>query len=301
MSRALPFFSIIVPTYARPKQLTRCLRSLVSLHYPLDRFEVIVVDDGSEFPARSVVGLSYGELDLTWCRQARAGPAAARNAGAARAKGQYLAFTDDDCMPARDWLQKLAKRLAETPSSAIGGRTVNALPENRYSIASQMLISYLYEYYNADAYQARFLASNNLALPADRFRAIGGFDTAYTRSAAEDREFCDRWRFYGYPMIYAPEALVYHAHELILGSFWGQHFNYGRGAYRFRKAHTQRGLGPVEIEPLQFYLDLLRYPFFCTRGRRSFELMILIFLSQVANATGFLWEWLRNRGDGIVG
>ena len=51
----------------------------------------------------------------------------------------------------------------------IGGRTVNALPGNPYSTASQLLIDYLYSYYNADSGQARFFTSNNLAVAAERF------------------------------------------------------------------------------------------------------------------------------------
>ena len=51
---------------------------------------------------------------------------------------------------------------------------MNALSDNAYSTASQLLISYLYEYYNSDAEDARFLASNNLAFAASEFRAAGG-------------------------------------------------------------------------------------------------------------------------------
>jgi GT2 family glycosyltransferase len=297
----LPRFSVVVPTYERPAPLTRCLRALACLDYPSSRFEVIVVDDGGKAPAEGVVTQFDAELDVTCYRQANAGPAAARNAGAARAHGKYIAFTDDDCAPARDWLHRLADRFAETPAGLIGGRTVNGQPENRYSTASQMLISYLSEYYNAVSHRARFLASNNLAVAAERFRAMGGFDTTYTRSAAEDRELCDRWQDHGYPMVYAPEVLVYHAPHLTLRSFWRQHFDYGRGAYRFRTARAQRGRGSVEIEPLRFYLGLLCYPFVHARGLQSFELAALHVLSQVANMTGFTWEWLATLGGGING
>jgi len=285
-----PIFSIVVPTYNRPGQLAICLQSLARLDYPRDCFEVIVVDDGSETPPEAVVAPFRDRLDVTPLTQSHAGPAMARNTGAAKAKGEFLAFTDDDCMPASDWLRTLAARFATTPDRIIGGRTLNALPDNSYSTASQVLIDYLYAHYNADPTQACFFASNNLTLPAYRFHAIGGFDTTLPLAAGEDRKFCDRWLHHGNRMIYAPEVLVYHAHALTFRTFWRQHFNYGRGAFRFRRACAQRSHGHIRLEPLSFYLHLLRYPLSQARGWRALSLTALLVLSQGANAAGFLWE-----------
>lgn len=277
-------FSIIVPTHDRPEQLGVCLKCLAGLDYPRDEFEVIVIDDGSELPAGYVVDSFYDKLHVTLLSQSHSGPAAARNLGAARAKGQFLAFTDDDCAPAVDWLQKLAARFRETRDCAIGGCTLNALPDNPYSSASQLIIDYLYSYYNVHSNQAGFLASNNLAMPADRFHALGGFDGGWFRAAADDRELCHRWIHNGYRMIYATEVLVYHAHSLTFRTFWLQHFNYGRGASYFRRVRSARA------EPLRFYLRLLLYPFFKVDSRQVFTIWVLIVLAQVANAAGFAWE-----------
>lgn len=285
-------FSIIVPTYDRPRQLAACLQSLARLNYPRDCFEVIVVDDGSETPTAIVVASFEDRLDITLLTQPNAGPAAARNTGARQAKGDFLVFTDDDCAPASNWLQTLASRFANTPDYAICGRTFNAFSDNPYSTSSQMLIDYLYAYYNADPNQVRFLTSNNMALPAHRFHMIGGFDTTFPRAAAEDRELCDRWLHHGYRMTYAPEVLVYHAHALTFRTFWWQHFNYGRGAFHFHQAHARRDQGSIRVEPLSFYLNLLRYPFLQTRRRRALWPAFLLVVTQVANAAGFFWEML---------
>ncbi len=291
MGQEQPLFSIVIPTHDRPRQLATCLQSLACLDYPRDRFEVIVVDDGSETPPEAVVASFCGQLDVTLLTQAHAGPAAARNTGAARAKGKFLAFTDDDCAPAPDWLQSLTARFARASDCAIGGRTLNALPDNLYLTASQLLVAYLYGYYNANPDQARFFTSNNLAMPTDRFHTMGGFDTTYTRTAAEDRELCDRWLHHGYRMTYAPEALVYHAHVLTFRAFWRQHFRYGRGAFYFHQARAHRARGRIRLEPLSFYLNLLRYPFSQVQGWHALLLAALLVMSQVANATGFFWEW----------
>ena len=289
-AQALPLFSVVVPTYARPGPLTACLQSLARQDYPRDRFEVIVVDDGSPSPPEDLEDVFRGQIDVTLLLQPHAGPAAARNAGASMASGDFLAFTDDDCAPAADWLRSLAARFVSTPGHGIGGQTFNALPENIFSTASQQLIGYLYDYCNGGPGGARFLASNNLALPAERFRASGGFDPAFTRAAGEDREFCDRWRHLGYQLSYAPEAVVYHAHALSLHCFWRQHLRYGSGAYYFHQLRAARAPGKIRVEPMAFYLNLLRYPFKHERGWRVLALGGLLAVSQVANALGFFYE-----------
>lgn len=290
MGQEQPFFSIIVPTHARPKQLAACFESLACLDYPRERFEVIVVNDGSGTSPETVVAFFRDRLDITLLTQPHAGPASARNTGAAKANGEFLAFTDDDCTPAPDWLQALAARFATVPDHVIGGRTLNALPDNPYSTASHLLIDYLYAYYNADPNQARFFTSNNLAVPTDRFHAIGVFNTTFPRAGGEDREFCDRWLHNDYRMIYAPEALVYHTHALTFRTFWRQHFNYGRGAFRFHQARARRGQGRIRLEPFSFYWNLLRHPFSHAQGRRALLLAVLLVVSQAANAAGFFWE-----------
>src|SRR4051794_34400017 len=126
----LPSFSIIIPTYSRPEALTNCLEAIALLDYPRDRFEVIVVDDGSPRPADQIVASFSSRFAVRSLRQQHAGPAAARNQGAAGARGDFLAFTDDDCLPDRDWLRIFARHFAANPDYLIGGRTLNALPNN---------------------------------------------------------------------------------------------------------------------------------------------------------------------------
>ena len=288
-------FSIIVPTYARPAQLAGCLQSVACLDYPRNRFEVIVVDDGSETPPESVLARFHDQFTLRLLSKGNGGPGSARNLGAAHAKGRFLAFTDDDCTPASDWLKKLEARFAAEPECAIGGRTLNLLRDNPYSTASQLLIDYLYSYYNGKPDRARFFAGNNLAMPVAQFTAIGGFDVTFMRPAGEDRELCDRWLRCGYRMIYAPEVTVYHAHGLTLRTFWRQHFAYGRGAFYFHKLRAKHGLGRVRVEPLAFYLDLLRYPYSQGRGKQSLALAALLVVAQAANALGFFSEMASQR------
>ena len=282
-------FSIIIPTYERPRRLVACLDALTMLDYPSDLFEVIVVDDGSTAPLKDVVDRFRDELNLMLLTQPNAGPASARNAGAREAKGAFLAFTDDDCTPAPNWLKKFAFRLADTPDHMIGGRVINALRGNMFTASSQLMTDAVYAYYNDDSRRPHFFASNNLVVPADRFRALGGFDTSFPLAASADREFCERWLKHGYLMTHAPEAIVEHAHALTFRNVLRHHFNYGRGALHFHSVRARRGWQRLTIDP-KFYLHLFSYPFSHVHGARAFLFEGLFMLSYVAYTGGFFWE-----------
>ena len=298
--REPPFFSIVIPTYARPRQLASCLQSLAELDYPHGRFEVIVVDDGGPVKLEGVVASMRDEIDVTLLTRTHAGPAAARNAGAERARGEFLAFIDDDCRLHAEFLKVLAERFALHPQHAIGGRTLNALPDNLYSRASQLLVDFVYSYYNRNPNQARFFASNNLAVPKDRFLAMGGFDTCFVTAAGEDREFCDRWLTAGHRIFYAPGVVVHHAHPLTFRSFWRQHFSYGRGAFRFHRTRALRQSGCFRPD-LKFYLGLLRCPFLRLQGLKALSVGALMVLSQVASTVGYLWEVVKPMRGTVLG
>jgi hypothetical protein len=94
-------------------------------------------------------------------------------------------------------------------------------------------------------------------------------------------------------MTFASEAVVYHRHSLTLGSFWRQHWTYGRGAWHYRLDRAARERGPVRVEPPRFYTRLLARPFTTHQPPgRCVALVTLLTLTQVANAAGFLFEAL---------
>jgi GT2 family glycosyltransferase len=287
-----PFFSIIVPTYRRPQALAACLQALAGLDYPHASMEVIVVDDGSPNPPEGVVREVAERLPVRLVLQDHAGPAAARNHGAETARGDVLAFVDDDCRPSPEWLKTLAARLRDTPMGAVTGRTENRLEGNPFARASQVVIAFLYAHYNADPARARFLTSNNVAISAELFRRTGGFDTSFPLAAGEDREFCDRLVEQGHPVVYAADAVVHHAHELTLLSFLRQHFNYGRGAYHFHRLRAQRREGSIQFESVLFYCSLVGHAFKGRGGMEAFGMALMLGLTQIAIGAGFVREAL---------
>ena len=295
-----PVFSVVVPTFQRPASLERCLAALGAQTIDRDRFEVIVVDDGSATSPRAIVARAAAAIDVRLLQQANAGPASARNTGARAARGRYIVFTDDDCCPDPRWLQALDATVKRHPGCAIGGRVVNALGEGLYSSASQLLIEFLYEYFNAEQSGARFFITSNLALPAELFHRIGGFDVSFPLAAAEDRDLCERWCEAGHALVYCDDAIVNHAHALGLRSFCRQHYNYGRGAFHLHRARARRSVDHLRVEPLRFYARLVSYPLGRSGSVRSIALSALLALSQGVYVGGYLIERVRSRAPSLT-
>jgi GT2 family glycosyltransferase len=294
----LPHVTVIVPTYNRPDELRRCLAALAEQDFARDRFDVIVADDGGAVSPAQVVAEAQSLLDITLLNLTHGGPARVRNRAAERARGEYLAFTDDDCRPEPGWLRALVATIERVPGALVGGRVTNALTDNRFSRASQTVTDLVYAHYNADADDARFFASNNLAIAADEFRKSGGFDERFIVLACEDREFCDRWRSQGKRMVYAENAVIRHAHALNLRTYMRQHFTYGRGALHFHRIRSERGSGRMRNE-MSFHADIRNWLVRPFRGRPLVEginVAALLLLWQTANTAGFFYESIVRSG-----
>jgi GT2 family glycosyltransferase len=290
-----PSFSVVIASRRPPASVRACLGALEVQDYPDGLFEVVVVDDGSPVSLAPVAEELGGRLRVRVHTQANTGPAAARNAGARHASGRFLAFTDDDCMPAPDWLSRLADALRDDPGALVGGAVANALPDDRFAEATQGLMSFLERSF-ADDSRRRFFTSNNMALSRDAFLEAGGFDATFPVPGGEDRELCERWQFQGRTLVAAPRAVVWHSHAMTLRSFVRQHRNYGRGAYQLRQSRLEDD-ARFSPEPVGFYLRLVADPFRRLPLGAALAQSALLVVSQLATAVGYLIESRRSRGS----
>jgi cellulose synthase/poly-beta-1,6-N-acetylglucosamine synthase-like glycosyltransferase len=169
--------------------------------------EILVVNDGSTDNTIEVVK-RYPEVRLI--TQANAGPAAARNRGAAEARGAIILFTDDDCVPTQDWLNAMlapfedpevvgAKGVYRTHQKRLAARFVQIEYEDRYRLmAGLSSIDFI------DTYSAAFRRY--------RFLEMTGYDTSFPVACAEDIELSYRMSARGWKMKFVPDAIVYHTH-----------------------------------------------------------------------------------------
>jgi len=286
-----PAVSVVIPTRDRAEQLARCVGAIAAAARPAGGVEVVVVNDGGA-PLEGAALAAVGDgLAIRVLDQPGGGPAGARNRGAAAAAGRVLAFTDDDCEPALGWLAALGQRLDRDPDVVVAGRAASLHPDNDWAAASQLLTDHLHRWYNRDPEHGSFATSNNLALRAETFHALGGFDASFPSAAAEDREFAERALRAGHRLVYEPNAIVGHGHRLTGRSFLRQHYGYGRGARRVLRARRRAG-GGMFFEPPGFYMQMLRSPWREYAGARAARLTLMLAGSQAAHTAGFVREGL---------
>ncbi len=282
-----PQVSVVIPSYGRSESLRHTLAALAKQN--MCGFEVVVVDDGSPDRVTEDVAPTTDVFQLRIIRQENAGPAAARNLGAQQARGEILAFTDDDCLPRPDWLSTLTRELSSHPDALVGALTLNGLPSNNWSATSQLIIDLVYDHFNRDPENAYFLASNNLACRRELFLKLGGFDGAFPRAGAEDRDFCDRWRMTKRPIRLLRQPLIEHRHAQTFAKFLNLHYRYGRGAYLYQIKRKERASGTM-AEDLGFHRALVQNLPPHLGSIQSWQRVPRVFALaswQLANAAGF--------------
>ncbi len=284
--------SVVIPTRNRPQAVESCLDALAAQTLPPGSFEVIVVDDGSKPPLSLDCSRWATKFDLKLVSQHNTGPAGARNRGVAEARGEFLAFTDDDCRPRSDWLSALRSIHGGHEDRLVGGRVENGLPADCFASASQALCDYLLDYFRAAEGRAPYFTSNNIGMSLAAFKRLGGFDESFGRVAAEDRDFGLRWGENGGKLVYAAHAVIEHYHAMTFGEYWRQHSNYGAGKRHLHKLMEARQARRPRLESFGFYSGLVLWPI-RKNGFRRADLSILMALSQVAMVSGYLeavWE-----------
>lgn len=189
-------FSVIVPTCRRQEYLARCLRSLelAATKVPDKKVEIIVTDDGGDDSA--VIVNEF--VNCNWTRGPGRGPAANRNHVARQAKGEWIAFIDEDCVADCGWLKTLVDLGRSRDIDVIEGKTV--IPDKRDS-------PFLHGVENLTG---GCYWSCNLAVRRKLFFDIGAFDEEFLEAGGEDMEFAWRMKTCGSRAIFAPQALVLH-------------------------------------------------------------------------------------------
>jgi glycosyltransferase involved in cell wall biosynthesis len=284
-------FSVIIPTYNRCQALQKALEGLFRQDF--SDYEVIVVNDGSTDHTREYLATLAADGKVTHVDQENRGPAFARNAGMRRARGIYLAFTDDDCIVPPDWLRRFYQAFQDGEAEVIGGAVRNCLPENVYSEVSQEMTNHFMEYLGNNGQSTAFLTSNNLAYKGEAVLRAGGFDERFTSAGGEERALNLQILRGGGRGRYAPTIIVDHYHHMTAQSFFTQQRNYGKGAYLLsRTLPGERGARPRSI-PLgahcSFCLHLL-----LSHPLRGLLKVLLYLAAQTMVVIGFL-EQARDR------
>lgn len=208
--------SVVIPTYNRPELLRRVLEALCRQTLPRDRFEVLVVDDGSPQPLDDLAAGFSPRLPVRFLRKPNSGLASTRNFGAAQARGDVLLFLDDDIVACPEFLaEHLRVHEAEDRVVALG-----ALPHPD-DLAVTPFLYYLNRIVHYDLF-LRFGSADRIPLPPlngnssirrCHFEAAGGYSLTFSSYGGEDTELGYRLLKSGLRFVYAERARGYHYHS----------------------------------------------------------------------------------------
>ncbi len=238
-SGACPSVSIVIPVMDRADELARCLASLSRLDYPKEKLQVIVVDDGSRDDSPRVARDS-GTLLVASGGRGR-GPAAARNAGAAAATGELLAFIDSDCTASAGWLAELTPCFGDSRTAAVGGLVDGMCTESavdRYEAVMSSLSLGSRERYGSRGDDTFYLPGCNLLVRRSVFTGIGGFRD--DMHVGEDVDLTWRLRDSGWTITYQPKGRICHEHRSTVRSFMSRRFDYGTSEGMLQRLHPHR-------------------------------------------------------------
>lgn len=223
-----PFVSVVIPCHNEERWIGRTLEAVLGQTYPRERFEVLVVDNGSSdrtvdetrrFPIRLLaepIRSSYR----------------ARNRGVSDATGEFVAFLDADCIPSPTWLERLVRTATGFGSPLVAGAIENQVVRRNY--ANLLLSQRRAKQHRREAVETRAsIPGGNVLVAARLFDEYGLF--VPTRSGA-DGEFSRRVARHGETISYDEDATVVHQCDL---SNW----DYLRRTFRIHCGQNQLGSG----------------------------------------------------------
>jgi len=197
--------SVIIPAFNAEKNIKKCLNSLEHQTLSRDKYELLVVDDGSTDRTGELVK-KYPEVK--YYNKTNAGPASARNFGAQKAAGDILLFIDADCEAANDWIDKMMMPFSDSSIAAVKGV---------YQTKQKRLITRLIQLEFEERYSkmARskgldFMDFSAGAVRKEIFNKLGGFEESLKMS--EDVQFSYKLTDAGHKIVFVESGIVFHQH-----------------------------------------------------------------------------------------
>lgn len=247
-------YSILIPVYNRPDELSELLESLVC---QTERdFEVVVVEDGSQLPSDAVVAAYADRLSIRYLTKENGGPAKARNVGAGEAQGDYLLILDSDVVLPKDYLTAVNDELARQHADAFGGPDA-AHPD---FTPLQKAISYsMTSFFTTGGIRGGkkkmdkfYPRSFNMGVRRQLYQELGGFSDM---RFGEDIDFSIRIFKSGAQCRLFPEAWVWHKRRTDLRKFFRQVHNSGIARINLYKRYPE-SLKLVHLLPAVFTLGV---------------------------------------------
>jgi glycosyltransferase involved in cell wall biosynthesis len=201
--------SVVIPTYNRPDLLHRCLQKLVNQTFEKNEYEIIVVSDGPDETTKLKVSEYKGSLvSVLYCSLPfKQGPAAARNLGWKSAKGILIAFTDDDCLADKNWLNEIWNFYNNEAEVAYTGRVI--VPISKHPTDFEI---------NASRLETAEFVTANCICTKEALIKVAGFDERFKAAWREDSDLHFKLLEQNIPIYKNPKAIVVHP---VRSANWG--------------------------------------------------------------------------------
>ena len=204
----LPLVSVIIPVYNDGERLRLCLQALERQTYPKERYEVIVVDNASDTAAK-IKDVIREFKDAIALYEEIPGSYAARNKGLAVAKGEAIAFTDADCIPAPDWIEKGISHLQQVANCGLVGGEIEIFWRDFRQPSLIELYESMLAFRQQDCIEKHhYSVTANLFTWKKVFDRVGNFNSQLKSNG--DIEWSNRVYAGGYSQVYARDAIVKH-------------------------------------------------------------------------------------------
>ncbi|MEC7713079.1 MAG: glycosyltransferase [Candidatus Thermoplasmatota archaeon] len=237
----LPFISIVIPTTGNVPFIKGLVESVSKLDYPKEKFELILIGDKETKLLKKNVQRSekYGINTTLKYEPYAAGKK--RNIGVELAKGEIIAFTDDDTILKEDWLNNAVKHLSEN-SNYVGVGGPNFTPREGLPFAkavgrifgSKFLFSFRYTIGHSKPKEIEHNPTCNYIIKKKVFETVKFHDTLWP---GEDAEFDIKLIKKGFKILYAPDVIVWHHRRSRPIPFLKQMFNYGKTRAQVTRMH----------------------------------------------------------------
>jgi len=246
-----PRVSVVVPAYNAQRTIAHTIQSLLSQSYP-GEIKIIVVDDGSTDNTQKIV---RGFPEADYLRQENSGPAAARNRGAFYSKDDFILFTDSDCIPRKNWVEKIIAGFFSHDIGAVCGSYGIANPQE--ILARCIHDEIMFRHKTRMPVYPRAFGSYNVGIRRSVFREAGGFDESYRRASGEDNDLSYKILKNGQRIFFVKEALVDHYHTASIKKYLGEQFRHGFWRAKMYWDHP----GMARGDDYTFWKDIAEVPF----------------------------------------
>lgn len=281
----IPFVSVIIPVLNDTERLKICLEALESQTYPKDNYEIIVVDNDSYESIGPVVS-GFGQVKLG--HESRRGAYVARNRGTSLAKGEILAFTDSDCIPAPDWIDKGVANLLRVPNCGLVAGRIEFIFKNQDKPTAVELYDSI-KFLQQERYieVAKFSTTANLFTFKSVFENIGCFNDMLKSSG--DKDWGQRVFSTGYELIYADDTCVAHPARHSLDQLYRKIVRITRGKEELKMLERT----PLQLKTVSTYTRIIST--LQDERVRGIKNKINVFFITLFVLTIKIWETIRLR------